>query len=251
MNIIIITGGSKGIGKALTQKYASENYTVFSLARTSSEISEIKNIQNIKNIKVDLADSIATQTIFTALLDKIIHQNSTSKITSITLINNAGCLGKIAHLENLEANDIAKSMQLNITTPLILSGLFIKKTQHLACKKQIINISSGAAKKPYEGWSVYCTSKAAIDMLTKTIALEQAELQNGVKCIAIYPGVVATDMQTKIRNTHKNDFKNVQRFIDLKNQNKLYTPSFVADTIYKIDTENQLKSGVIFDIRNI
>ncbi|MCD8445005.1 SDR family NAD(P)-dependent oxidoreductase, partial [Tenacibaculum finnmarkense] len=76
MNIIIITGGSKGIGKALAQKYASENYTVFSLARTSAEISEVKNTQNSKSIKVDLADSIATQNIFTALLDKIIHQNS-------------------------------------------------------------------------------------------------------------------------------------------------------------------------------
>ncbi|MCG8807519.1 SDR family NAD(P)-dependent oxidoreductase [Tenacibaculum finnmarkense] len=251
MNIIIITGGSKGIGKALAQKYASENYTVFSLARTSAEISEVKNTQNSKSIKVDLADSIATQNIFTALLDKIIHQNSTSKITSITLINNAGRLGKIANLENLEANDISKSIQLNISTPLILSGLFIKKTQDLACKKQIINISSGAAKKPYEGWSVYCTSKAAIDMLTKTIASEQSEIENGVKCIAIYPGVVATDMQIQIRNTKETDFKNVQRFIDLKNQNKLYTPSFVADTIYKIDTQNQLNSGDIFDIRNI
>ncbi|MCG8186311.1 SDR family NAD(P)-dependent oxidoreductase [Tenacibaculum finnmarkense] len=245
MNIIIITGGSKGIGKALAQKYASENYSVFSLART---LSEVKNVQHIS---VDLADSIATQTIFTALLDKIIHQKSTSKITSITLINNAGHLGKIANLENLEANDISKSIQLNISTPLILSGLFIKKIQKLSCKKQIINISSGAAKKTYEGWSVYCTSKAAIDMLTKTIASEQSEIENGVKCIAIYPGVVATDMQIQIRNTHETDFKNVQRFIDLKNQNKLYTPSFVADTIYKIDTQNQLNSGDIFDIRNI
>ncbi|MBE7685765.1 SDR family NAD(P)-dependent oxidoreductase [Tenacibaculum piscium] len=245
MNIIIITGGSKGIGKALTKKYTSENYTVFSLART---LSEVKNVQHIS---VDLTDSIATQTIFTALLDKIIHQNSTSKITSITLVNNAGRLGKIANLENLEASDIAKSMQLNITTPFILSGLFIKKTQDLACKKQIINISSGAAKKPYEGWSVYCSSKTAIDMLTKTIALEQAELQNGVKCIAIYPGVVATDMQIQIRNTNETDFKNVQRFIDLMKNKELYTPNFVADTIYKIDIENQLSNGDVFDIRNI
>ncbi|WP_233900260.1 SDR family NAD(P)-dependent oxidoreductase [Tenacibaculum piscium] len=245
MNIIIITGGSKGIGKALTKKYTSENYTVFSLART---LSEVKNVQHIS---VDLTDSIATQTIFTALLDKIIHQNSTSKITSITLVNNAGRLGKIANLENLEANDISKSIQLNVTTPLILSSLFIKKIQYLTCKKQIINISSGAAKKPYEGWSVYCSSKTAIDMLTKTIALEQAELQNGVKCIAIYPGVVATDMQIQIRNTNETNFKNVQRFIDLMKNKELYTPKFVADTIYKIDIENQLSNGDVFDIRNI
>ncbi|MCG8184111.1 SDR family NAD(P)-dependent oxidoreductase [Tenacibaculum piscium] len=241
MNIIIITGGSKGIGKALTKKYASENYQVISLARTSSKV------KNAQHISVDLSDIKVTENVFNTLLNTIINQ----KITSITLVNNAGRLGKIANLENLEANDISKSIQLNVTTPLILSSLFIKKIQYLTCKKQIINISSGAAKKPYEGWSVYCSSKTAIDMLTKTIALEQAELQNGVKCIAIYPGVVATDMQIQIRNTNETNFKNVQRFIDLMKNKELYTPKFVADTIYKIDTENQLSNGDVFDIRNI
>ncbi|WP_233899041.1 SDR family NAD(P)-dependent oxidoreductase [Tenacibaculum piscium] len=241
MNIIIITGGSKGIGKALTKKYASENYQVISLARTSSKV------KNAQHISVDLSDIKVTENVFNTLLNTIINQ----KITSITLVNNAGRLGKIANLENLEANDISKSIQLNVTTPLILSSLFIKKIQYLTCKKQIINISSGAAKKPYEGWSVYCSSKTAIDMLTKTIALEQAELQNGVKCIAIYPGVVATDMQIQIRNTNETDFKNVQRFIDLMKNKELYTPKFVADTIYKIDIENQLSNGDVFDIRNI
>ncbi|CAM1333287.1 SDR family NAD(P)-dependent oxidoreductase [Tenacibaculum aestuariivivum] len=240
MNIIIITGGSKGIGKALTKKYASKNYQVISLARTSSEV------KNVEHISVDLSDIKATENTFKTLLTTIINQ----KITSITLVNNAGRLGKIANLENLEANDISKSIQLNTITPLILSGLFIKKTAQLTCKKQIINISSGAAKKPYQGWSVYCTSKAAIDMMTKTIASEQSEIENGVKCVAIYPGVVATDMQTQIRDTKKINFKNVQRFIDLMKNKELYTPNFVANTIYKIDIDNKLNSGDIVDIRN-
>ncbi|MEX6625858.1 (S)-benzoin forming benzil reductase [Tenacibaculum salmonis] len=240
MNIIIITGGSKGIGKALTKKYASENYQVISLARTSSEV------KNVQHISVDLSDIKVTENIFNILLNTIINQ----KITSITLVNNAGRLGKIANLENLEANDISKSIQLNITTPLILSSLFIKKTAQLSCKKQIINISSGAAKKPYQGWSVYCSSKTAIDMMTKTIASEQSEIENGVKCVSIYPGVVATNMQNQIRNTKETDFKNVQRFIDLMKNKELYSPDFVANTIYKIDTQNQLKNGDVFDIRN-
>ncbi|WBX74523.1 SDR family NAD(P)-dependent oxidoreductase [Tenacibaculum pacificus] len=239
MNIIIITGGSKGIGKALTKKYASENYQVISLARTSSEI------KNVQHISVDLSDIKVTENIFNTLLTTIINQ----KITSITLVNNAGRLGKIADLENLEANDISKSIQLNITMPLILSSLFTKKTQYLTCKKQIINISSGAAKKPYQGWSVYCSSKSAIDMMTKTIASEQSEIENGVKCVSIYPGVVATNMQNQIRNTKETDFKNVQRFIDLMKNKELYSTDFVANTIYKIDTENQLKNGDIIDIR--
>ncbi|OCK42285.1 hypothetical protein BA195_11720 [Tenacibaculum soleae] len=240
MDIILITGASKGIGKALAKKYIAKKYKVCSLARTSS------GLENITDVAIDLSDITATENTFTHLLKEII----TPKIASITLINNAGRLGEISNLENLKANDISKTIQLNTTTPLILSGLFIKLTQQLICKKQIINISSGAAVNPYQGWAIYCTSKAAIDMMTKAIATEQTEIENGVKCVSIYPGVVDTNMQSQIRNTSKTDFNSVQRFVDLKENNDLYTPDFVAETIYKIDTENQLQNGAVVDIRN-
>ena len=240
MDIIIITGGSKGIGKALAKKYAGENYKVFSLARTSS------NLEDVTNITIDLSDLKKTENTFNALLNEILN----SKIDSITLINNAGRLGEISNLENINPNDISKTIQLNTTTPLILSGLFIKLTKQLSCKKQIINISSGAAKSAYQGWAIYCTSKAAIDMMTKAIAAEQSELENGVKCNAIYPGVVDTNMQSEIRNTNKANFNSLQRFVDLKENNELYTPDFVANSIYKIDIENRLENGDIVDIRS-
>lgn len=53
------------------------------------------------------------------------------KVSSITLMNNAGRLGTIANLENIPSEDIAKSIHLNTTTPLILSSLFIEATQQL------------------------------------------------------------------------------------------------------------------------
>jgi benzil reductase ((S)-benzoin forming) len=88
-------------------------------------------------------------------------------------------------------------------------------------------------------------------MMTRAIATEQSEIENGVKCVSIYPGVVDTNMQSQIRNTNESDFKSLQRFVDLKNNNELYTPDFVATSIYKIDTENHLENGDILDIRNV
>ena len=119
----------------------------------------------------------------------------------------------------------------------------------LDADKQIINISSGAAVSPYAGWSVYCTSKAAIDMMTKTIAAEQSAVKNGVKCISIYPGVVDTNMQDQIRSTSVSDFKNVERFKELKTTNQLYSPAFVGKQIYELDHNQTLDNGAIFDIR--
>jgi benzil reductase ((S)-benzoin forming) len=239
MNILIITGGSKGIGKAIAQKYASENFTVFSISR--SKTSEV----NYQQITADLSNTSEA----VKAIQRVFSNLETEKVTSITLLNNAGSLGEIHTVGNLDSEKIQQTIQLNTTTPLVLSNEFIKLTKKLNCKKKIINISSGAAMSPYSGWSIYCTSKSALDMTTKAIATEQSDIENGVKCIAIYPGVVDTDMQTVIRKTTESEFKNVQRFIELKENNELYAPEFVADKIFKIDISNALENGEIIDIR--
>jgi benzil reductase ((S)-benzoin forming) len=239
MNILIITGGSNGIGKAIAQKYFDENFTVFSISRSKAVG------VSYQQIEADLSNTSKA----VSSLQSVFSQLEINAVSSITLINNAGSLGEINTLGNLTPENISKTIQLNTTTPLILTNEFIRSTKELNCKKQIINISSGAAISPYAGWSVYCTSKAAIDMTTKTTATEQEEINNGVKCVAIYPGVVDTNMQTAIRKTTESEFKNVQRFKELKKNNELYSPEFIAKRIFEIDEKNQLKNGDIIDIR--
>lgn len=239
MKVLIITGGSHGIGKAIAKKYTSEKYQVFSISRSIVSNVEYKQLQADLSNASNAIDAI--HSIF-ALLD--LKQTS-----SITLVHNAGRLGQINTLGNLDPENIEEIIQLNTTTPLILSNEFIKLTKHLQCKKQVISISSGAAENAYPGWSVYCTSKAGIEMMTKTIASEQHKHVRGVKAIAIRPGVVDTNMQTRIRKTPESAFKHVQRFIDLKQNNQLYSPQFVASQIYTIDNSNKLKNGDIIDLR--
>tara|TARA_R110001606_G_scaffold393815_1_gene564111 strand:+ start:2937 stop:3662 length:726 start_codon:yes stop_codon:yes gene_type:complete len=239
MNVLIITGGSNGIGKAVAEKYTLENYSVFSISR-----SKATNV-SFHQITADLSDTTEAINAINSVFTNI----DSNSISSITLLNNAGSLGEVNTVGNLDSEKIQQTIQLNTTTPLVLANEFIKLTKELSCKKQIINISSGAATNPYSGWSVYCTSKAALDMTTRTIATEQNEVKNGVKCVAIYPGVVDTNMQAAIRKTSEKEFKNVQRFKELKENNELYSPKFVADKIYQIDIKNQLESGDIVDIR--
>ncbi len=107
------------------------------------------------------------------------------------------------------------------------------------CKKTIINISSGAGIKAYQGWSAYCASKAAIDMLTKVTALENKDYA----VLGIRPGIVATNMQKQIRNTDKKDFIIVDRFVELYENKQLSNPLEVAQKIYKITIKNKFNSG--------
>ncbi|MCF6181126.1 SDR family NAD(P)-dependent oxidoreductase [Lutibacter sp.] len=240
--IVIITGGNKGLGEGLSKVYHKNGYRVFSISRSIKE-----KFYTAEQYSCDLSK---TETIAPTLTELFSHLDTT--ITKkILLINNAGDLGTVNTIENLNPKDISYTIRVNLIAPLILNSTFIKLTQGFDCKKEIINISSGAAINPYESWSLYCASKAGVDMMTKVISKEQKHAENGVKIVSIYPGIVDTDMQSKARNTPKENFKSVQRFIDFYKNGELSSPKEVAKKIYKLDKKGKLTNGLILDIRTV
>ena len=88
-------------------------------------------------------------------------------------------------------------------------------------------------------------------MMTKVVSKEQEETINGVSIVSIYPGVVDTDMQAKIRSTSPKEFKSVKKFKELHENNQLLTPSFVAKKIIELDNKGELTNGRILDIRKV
>ncbi len=240
--IVIITGGSKGLGLGLAKEYHKNGYRVISIARST-----IEKTHSLEQYQCDLSKSDTIESTLTAIFSQLDKEN----ISILTLINNAGYLGTVNKLENIAPANINYTIQVNLSAPLIVSALFIKLSKGWDCKKQIFNISSGAAINPYESWSMYCASKAGLDMMTRVISKEQEEVSNGVSTVSIYPGIVDTNMQTEIRNTPKGNFKSVQRFIDFYESGNLYSPEQVAEKIYRLDMTGELMNGRILDIRNI
>jgi len=240
--IVIITGGSKGLGLGLANTYHKNGYQVISISR-----SKIEKLYTIDQYQCDLSKTDTIENVLKEIFSHLDKNNT----TNLTLINNAGDLGTVNTLENLSPSEISYTIQVNLIAPLVLNSLFIKLSEKWNCKKQIFNISSGAAINPYESWSMYCSSKAGVDMMTKVVSKEQKDLNNGVSIVSIYPGIVDTDMQTAARNTPKENFKSVQRFIDFHEQGELLSPKEVANKIYHLDISGELKNGRILDIRNI
>ena len=240
--IAIVTGGSKGIGAALVHRYTLNDFYIYSLSRTAASPHP-----SVTSILIDLSDPTNATEVFDTLLDKV----KTQKPLEIVFINNAGSLGEMAPIEKNTPASIQKTIALNTTTPICLSSSFVKKLKACKASKRILNISSGAAKTPYEGWTVYCSSKAGLDMATRAMALEQISEKEPVKINAIYPGVVETGMQRQIRKTSEKEFKNVQRFIELKDNNELLSPAEVAEKIYYLDTHAVLENGAIIDVRQV
>lgn len=239
--VLIITGGSKGIGKGIVAAYISHGVRVFSISRSvNAELSK----NGITQIEFDLTQ---TDQLENEIL-KIFNLLDKEQVSRITLINNAGTLGKIGALEKLDVETIEKTIRLNTTVPFILSSAFIKYFKDWKIKKSIFNITSGAAQKPYFGWSAYCSSKAALNMLTQAIAIEQADLEYGIKVLAIAPGVVDTDMQTEIRKSDKIDFRDIDRFVALKEEGKLSDVLNVGRKIFEIDNDDTVQSGAILRV---
>lgn len=239
--ILIITGGSKGLGSGIISAYQQANYHIFSISRT---LNAAQNAQNIVQIQADLQKKEDLQ----GILANIFLQLDKENTARIVLINNAATLGKISRIENCSANDIENTLFLNTIAPLTLISDFIRLTLDWNCEKKIINISSGAAQKAYYGWTNYCTSKAALDMMTRAIAIEQNNAQNGAKIISIAPGVVDTEMQAEIRKTSKVDFIEVERFIHYKKEGILADKESAGAKIFAIDQDETVENGSILRI---
>lgn len=230
MNYYFITGTSSGIGKALVERLITYvNNKVIGLSRTNT-IHEDQFEHHI----IDLSKTEETSNFKFPTLESA---------DKICLINNAGTLGDIEYVGNLTSENIIDAMQVNFTSVAVLTNNFIKAYKKNNAEKIIFNISSGAANSAYDGWSGYCSAKAALNMYTQVVAKEQQNAINPVKIYAIAPGVVDTVMQSEIRKTDKDKFHDKDKFVNLKEKGQLYKAYDVANILvaYLNDT-NEIPS---------
>ena len=239
MDIIIVTGASKGIGFELSKQLQEKGKKVIGIARTKPE-----GVDSF--VSADLAETNRLEEIITSIIDENIKVAS-----SFTLINNAGMVDPIGLIGDVQAGIMAKAIAVNLTAPMIISNAFISRLQNFKNMKRIVNISSGAGRNPYEGWGTYCTTKAGLDHFSRVVALEQASTAHPVEIVSIAPGIIDTGMQETIRSSEEDAFPLLDQFINYKEKGLL---SSAAETAGKLiafmENEDFNAVGPIADIRN-
>jgi 3-oxoacyl-[acyl-carrier protein] reductase len=185
--VAIVTGASRGIGAATAQRLAADGAAVVLAARSEVDLRELA-----RRIEVNggIAIPVTTDAGDIAALDALVATTVDRFGRIDVVVNNAGVLPKATRAEKMPVEEWQRTFSVNVTAP-----------WHLACRAKevmansggvVINISSTAALYPTVGFSAYNASKAALSMLTRTLALEWA--RDNIRVLGIAPGKVATDM---------------------------------------------------------
>lgn len=230
MKLALITGGSKGLGKSLVDKYLGNGFKVLEFSRSG---------KSENNVKCDFSDLQG----FPALFNSILSGFENYDISEMVLINNAGNIDPIGPISKYQIQDWINHVNINFTASIIVTGLFIKQFQSNECRKSIAFISSGAAIRSKYGWSLYCASKAGLEQFYKTVSTEQELEDSPIKFVIIDPDIIDTEMQTKIRETESSLFPESQRFISFKSDGLLRSPESVADKIYTVISDPLTETG--------
>lgn len=246
-HLIVVTGASRGLGAALVRALLVPGNHLVCVSRSRNP--ELEQEAAASGVPVawhlqDLSQPMQAATWLASVLDAVDEPHA-----SATLILNAGVIEPIGPITQLHESTLVPHLLTNLAAPMTMTGAFLERSERYGCPRKVLAISSGAARRPVEGWSAYCAGKAGLDMFMRSVNAEYAgaDAARAVRAVALAPGVVDTGMQATIRDA---DFAQVQRFRDLKENDQLASPDDTAKRIAAYLNRPDFGATEIDDIRN-
>ncbi len=196
--LAVVTGTTRGIGFAVATQLLERGWHVVGVARTGARIDHSAH----RHIVLDLADAAALAREVEGQLGEVVGE---SRWRRIGLVNNAATPGMLGPVETIDPVALVNLSALNWVAPTWLIGFCIRRVRADAALR-IVNVSSGAAVRPFPGLTDYCGSKAALRMSGMAVAAElesnlrQTPAPHDTAILSYEPGTVDTDMQVTARS---------------------------------------------------
>ena len=196
--LLIINGATRGLGYSLTEMISKrKNFDIICVVRNTNELGLLKKIENsIELLQCDYSKSKEVKKI-----GRKLEKYSRRNYSSLFFINNVGTINPIGLISCLSSKEIITSIQINITSNLIILNSIIKYFESHVSKLFILNISSGISNNPVPGLGMYGIGKAYIDYITAVFRKEM--INENIVVSSFYPGGMDTKMQSDMQNSLK------------------------------------------------
>lgn len=230
MKLALVSGGSRGLGQAVCEQLQADGFKVVEFSRTAP---------HAYSVSCDFRNPKAVGEVVRSVMTELDY----SDLETLLVVNNAGVLTPIGACTGVSTDAILDNMSVNLSSAVVFMTEVMRHIQNLPARKVIANISSGAATSPYAGWSLYCMAKAGIEQFVRSVAEEQKNSVTPVTLLNFVPGVIDTEMQREIRSTSKENFPEVDKFINRHQQGMLRSSNKVASALINAMTDRSLVSG--------
>jgi benzil reductase ((S)-benzoin forming) len=238
-HLSIVTGASRGMGRAIAQRLLAQGHTVLGLSRTAPEA-------GFEQWPCDLADPLPVARRLAAWLAAF----APDRFASASLVNNAALVTPPAPLADTDLDALSAAARVGLEAPLLLTAAFLDATRAWAGTRRVMHVSSGLGRRGMASVAAYCAVKAGLDNLARAQALEEAARPNGARVCALAPGVIDTDMQVQLRGADAAAFPDRDAFVQMKSGGRLDSPADAAAKVVAYLHRPDYGANPVGDVRD-
>jgi len=238
-HLYVVTGASRGLGRAIADLLAASGATVLGLSRQAPTV-------GFEQWPCDLADPLPVAQRLAAWLDTF----EKGRFASASLINNAALLADPKPLAEADVAALSNAVRIGLEAPLVLTAAFLGATRSWVGARRVLHISSGLGRRAMASQGPYCAVKAGLDHLARAQALEEALQTNGAKVCSLAPGIIDTDMQEQLRGADAKAFPDRDAFVQMKSGGKLDSPAAAAAKVIAYLHRADFGGNPVADVRD-
>ena len=204
---IVVTGASSGMGRAIVELFAREGANVVAVARRKERLEELAaSLAGAPGKVVVYAGDVSQRETNEEMIAAAVEQFGKLDV----LVNNAGVMDDMSPIADVDDDRYEKVMRVNVYGPMCAMRRAVQVFLEQGKGGNIINVASVGAMRTCAG-AVYCASKAAIVSMTKNTAFMY--MPDGIRCNAIAPGGIATEISSSMGMPNKNGYGRVQKVL--------------------------------------
>jgi len=201
---VVVTGASSGMGKAIVKRFAKEGANIIAVARRKERLEELaEELSGSAGRVIPFAGDVSKQESMEAAIDLAVKEFGRLDV----LVNNAGIMDDMSPIGDVKNEKIEQVFAVNVYGPMYAMRKAVRVFLEQGDGGTMINVASFGAMRTAAG-AVYGASKAALVSLTKNTAYMY--MPNGIRCNAIAPGGIATEISTSMGMPNMNGYNRIK-----------------------------------------